>query len=118
MRNIYKTWINKKFPNEYSCINQCKKGSLAMKKVFPELKIQIGYANHIYHCWLIDKEGNIIDPTAKQFDGKINYNLIACEDIKNHKLNKLSNEILTVCYGMGFFPNNGEFIFTEDINGD
>ncbi len=48
-----------------------------MTAYFNDLTVQVGYANGIYHCWCKDSNGNIIDPTSKQFDKEIKYTLIA-----------------------------------------
>lgn len=53
----------------------CKPVCQEMNKVFPELKLVRG---HYYdaswgermHWWLVDPDGNIIDPTAIQFPSK------------------------------------------------
>lgn len=57
-----------------------------MAHYFSELTVQVGYANGTYHCWLKASEGNIIDPTAKQFDEKINYTLIADRFLEKHEI--------------------------------
>lgn len=71
MLRKYKQWIyekNKVFHPYGQCENWCDE----MRKVFPELKKVRGF----YHClswgkrehwWLIDTNGNIVDPTISQF---------------------------------------------------
>lgn len=78
MRQEYKDWIEEHYPDYKSSKNQCNIAIVAMRRKFPELNIQVGYANNILHCWLITDDGEIIDPTVKQFKGKeVEYRKIA-----------------------------------------
>lgn len=52
--------------------NTCKKTTLKMQSVFNELIRVRGYYDDVFlgkrpHWWLITHDGEIIDPTAKQF---------------------------------------------------
>jgi hypothetical protein len=70
----YQEWIDKNI-DEADMYGNCKEITMEMNKVFPELKLVRG---HYYclswgereHWWLVDKDNNIIDPTAKQFPSK------------------------------------------------
>jgi hypothetical protein len=62
-------WISENVPEAYG---KCAEVTIAMQATFPELRRVRG---HYYcpvwgereHWWLIDAEGEIVDPTAKQF---------------------------------------------------
>ena len=45
----------------------CQGACNEMLLVFPELKKVRGHYNGISHWWCVDPDGNIVDPTAKQF---------------------------------------------------
>jgi len=75
----YHTWIDeysKKHPNTRG---MCAHATEEMQKVFPELVRVRGHVYNILnnksspHWWLKDDVGNIIDPTAKQFGGILEY---------------------------------------------
>jgi len=70
-------WIALNYPDRQSCINKCNEAVRAITNRFLELEIQVGTANGVYHCWAKDENGNIVDPTARQFDKVISYTLIA-----------------------------------------
>ena len=84
--NTYDNWIETNYPTKGSCLNKCSEAVRAMVNYFNKLTVQVGYANGIYHCWCKDEDGNIIDPTAKQFDKKIKYILIASRFLKKHEI--------------------------------
>ncbi len=73
----YKEWIKMHFPDKESCVNQCNIAVLKMTRHFPELTVQVGLADKRYHCWAVTKDGNIIDPTFKQFETTVKYTLVA-----------------------------------------
>ena len=77
MNQRYSDWIESRYSDKAASKNQCNVAVQAMTMQFPELTVQVGTANGIMHCWAKDENGNIVDPTAKQFDGEINYYLIA-----------------------------------------
>lgn len=59
------------------CYGQCQTAVTAMHKAFPELRIAKG---HVYtswgmraHWWLVNKDDEIIDPTARQFPALFGY---------------------------------------------
>ncbi len=70
-------WITKHYPTRTSCINKCAVAVRDMTLYFDDLHVQVGTANGVYHCWTIDNNGSIVDPTAKQFKSEIKYNFIA-----------------------------------------
>jgi hypothetical protein len=70
----YQQWIHEHFPTFLEARNHCVEATIAMQKRFPELQRVRG---HYYdgpqeraHWWLIDSAGNIVDPTAAQFQTK------------------------------------------------
>lgn len=75
--NTYGNWIETNYPDKASCVNKCNEAVSRMIDYFRELRVQVGRANGIYHCWCKASDGSIVDPTAKQFGGTINYTLIA-----------------------------------------
>jgi len=84
--NKYEKWINKNYPNKKSCINKSNEAIFNLALAFKELTMQVGYANDVYHCWCKDKNGNIIDPTDKQFGKDIKYTLIPDRPLKKWKI--------------------------------
>ena len=77
MNDKYLAWISKHYPDKEKALNRCNEAVRNLTSMFWELAVQVGYANGIYHCWAKDVDGNIVDPTAKQFDAPIKYKLIA-----------------------------------------
>jgi len=74
----YEKWIDKHYPTIESAKNKCNIAIYEMTQEFDELTVQVGIANGRYHCWSIDIDGNIVDPTRKQFDSYvIQYHKIA-----------------------------------------
>lgn len=77
--NKYDKWISNYKGNIY---RRCKEVSEEMQKEFPELKIVKGLVTIIenfkqyQHQWLEDDKGNIIDPTAKQWQHIVEYTQI------------------------------------------
>ena len=88
--NKYQTWMKQHFPQDMlsqwlNCVEWTKK----MSDVFPELQIVKGcissktnmdnysqkYLKQYPHAWLVTPEGEIVDPTVKQFDaiGELTY---------------------------------------------
>lgn len=72
MEDFYRKWINDKVPTADAAYAKCAEITLAMAEEFLELDRVRG----IYHCpiwgkrthwWLKDEDGNVVDPTAKQF---------------------------------------------------
>lgn len=68
----YQNWIMENVPDYQAAYGKCKAVTSAMNKQFPELTRVSGF----YHCsiwgrrqhfWLRTDQGEIIDPTAKQF---------------------------------------------------
>lgn len=82
----YRNWIETNYPKKEDCINKCNEAVRSMVDCFDELAVQVGTANGVYHCWCKDSKGNVVDPTAKQFDGAINYSLIADRFLLKHEI--------------------------------
>lgn len=69
---MYQKWIDE---NVIETLGMCGEVTLKMSKVFPELsRVRGHYYCPIWgereHWWLVDREDNIIDPTAEQFPSK------------------------------------------------
>tara|TARA_R110000803_G_scaffold32357_2_gene71378 strand:- start:5188 stop:5559 length:372 start_codon:yes stop_codon:yes gene_type:complete len=70
--NVYSQWISSNVTETYG---QCGNVTAAMQAEFPELTRVRG---HYYclawgqrqHWWLVDIQGNIVDPTSDQFPSK------------------------------------------------
>ena len=75
--NRYKKWIIDNYPSPIKQKNNCQKAVRDMSFFFPELQINVGKANGIFHCWLRDKDGNIVDPTKDQFVEPVKYHFMA-----------------------------------------
>ena len=83
--NKYQRWIQNYNGRIY---RKCKEVSEEMQKAFPELKIVKGMVTIIenlkeyQHQWLIDINNNIVDPTAKQWAGIVDYRPIDENDLE------------------------------------
>ena len=86
MKPSYIEWIKENYPTKDSCINRCANAVAEMVAYFNELTVQVGIANGVYHCWCKDSSGDIVDPTLTQFDGVVNYTLIADRFLKRHEI--------------------------------
>jgi hypothetical protein len=78
---IYHDWIQQNYPTPESAQAQCVEACAAMRLVFPELKEKNGtvysldnldnmsgvHPKEYPHRWLLDEQGEIIDPTVSQF---------------------------------------------------
>lgn len=67
----YQSWIDNYRANNIT-LGRCLVATAAMQKVFPELNIIKGHVYCIWgkrgHAWCQTPNGNIVDPTADQFD--------------------------------------------------
>ena len=67
-------WISINYSTIQDTLGKCQEACLAIKKEFPELRITNGFVTlclinkPVTHWWCVDLEGNIVDPTAKQYD--------------------------------------------------
>lgn len=79
----YVEWINNYRGEIY---RKCKEVTEEMQIVFPELRIAKGMVTILdngkdyQHQWLVDTEGNIIDPTKRQWVAIMEYNEIKSGD--------------------------------------
>lgn len=69
MQSQYRVWIEE---NVIETFGKCDDVTKAMAAVFPELTRTRGYYMCVAwgrrdHWWLVDPEGEIVDPTAEQF---------------------------------------------------
>ena len=74
---VIKEWIDKHYPDKDASTNQCNKAVRDIVRAFPELNVRVGLANGIFHCWAVDCNGEVVDPTSKQFNEPIDYHVIA-----------------------------------------
>jgi len=68
MQTKYRRWIDENYPTAESANNKCNEAVRFMIARFPELQVQVGLANGVFHCWTVDEDRRIVDPTAKQFE--------------------------------------------------
>jgi hypothetical protein len=68
-------WISKYYPDSAACTNKCNIAVQELVAAFPELSVQVGFANGVPHCWAITNDGSIIDPTIKQFKLPVSYTI-------------------------------------------
>lgn len=95
MQQKYRRWIDEHYSTKEKSVNKCNEAVRAIINKFPELRVQVGLANGVMHCWTIDEDHRIVDPTAKQFEcftGKryerqstIKYTLIADRFLQKHE---------------------------------
>lgn len=72
MTETYQAWIAEHYPTSISALGNCSSATRKMVAAFPELKRCRG---HYYcyawgpreHWWCETAEGEVVDPTAKQF---------------------------------------------------
>jgi len=70
VRRKYREWIEKNV--DKNCLGQCSEITKKMEEEFPELIRVRGHFMCVHwglrsHWWLIDPDGEIIDPTVVQF---------------------------------------------------
>lgn len=76
MQQKYEDWIEE-YPGDI--FRKCVEVTKEMQQVFPELRIAKGLVTILengkdyQHQWLVDEEDNIVDPTAKQWAGIMQY---------------------------------------------
>ena len=72
----YAVWIRRNGPkSDLEAYGHCQSYTLRMKDEFPELEVQIGWYHDSPwglrgHWWLVSSDGEIVDPTARQFPSK------------------------------------------------
>jgi len=78
-RVTYVEWIAAYEAREGSVWMKCVEASEEMREAFPELVLIKGIAvsrvsgKRWCHCWLVDPDGRVVDPTAAQFNGHVDY---------------------------------------------
>lgn len=89
----YENWIELNVIDEELFMN-CSLWVRVMRQAFPELTIVFGsvrhrYARSAYHEYLITEDGEIVDPTRKQFDSMFgdnwSYNRLELEPEKKEE---------------------------------
>jgi hypothetical protein len=75
--NAYDQWIANYIAKESFIRGMCKSACEEMKKVFPNLTLVGGkvltIAGEREHWWLLDENGQVVDPTRSQYEGEIDY---------------------------------------------
>jgi len=103
MMNKYQKWIHEYKGDIY---RKCVEVSTEMQQVFPELRMAKGLVTIMEngkdypHQWLLDSEGNIVDPTRKQWAG-----------IEEYKEIKEGDP-----YPIGICMNCGDYVYSDSIN--
>ena len=93
-RAKYQDWVDENYPTKESADNKCNQAVTFMKRKFPELTVCTGKADGVFHCWLIDESGGIIDPTAHQFDKRIKeYRLFANRFLNRNEVDVASGVV-------------------------
>lgn len=73
METRYRKWIDLYYPSQQVAYNVCAAATIEMVADFPELRRVRGhYHSQLYteprpHWWCVDLDGEIVDPTARQF---------------------------------------------------
>lgn len=71
MTSQYEDWISENYQTEESAFLKCADATTKMTQKFPELKRVRGHAMVAFqlrpHWWCVTPEGDIVDPTAKQW---------------------------------------------------
>jgi len=69
----YKRWIDVHYPTAHEALGKCMEASAEMNEAFPELRIAKGavwlqgHPGERHHAWLVDSQGEVIDPTQLQY---------------------------------------------------
>jgi hypothetical protein len=98
--NKYQQWIT---DYKGDIFRKCKEVTIEMQSIFPELRIAKGLVQIVenlkwyQHQWLVDSEENIVDPTAAQWEGILEY-----REIKEGEPRPV-----------GKCMNCGEFVFSD-----
>ena len=110
MMNIYNVWISEYAGDTY---RKCKEVTEEMQAIFPELHIAKGMVTILengkdyQHQWLVDTDGNIVDPTKNQWVAILEYKEIKPGD----------PEPIGKCYGCGDWVY-GQFYNSRYCNSD
>jgi hypothetical protein len=92
---------------------KCKAATMEMVKVFPELRIVAGFAHAGWgrdqHWWCIDLNDTIVDPTAEQFYGEVQYEAVDLTDP-----NDVARIPTGICMGCGDDVYGGN-LFCNDV---
>lgn len=78
MKAEYIEYIQRHHSRYEDCYGKCQQAAKAMQHQFPELRIALGHVETALwglreHAWLVTADGEIVDPTAKQFPGILSY---------------------------------------------
>jgi hypothetical protein len=72
MTQKYKAWISVNYSNPRDAVSQCKEACHKMKESFSELIITNGLVlvglDFRQHWWCKTEDGDIVDPTAHQYE--------------------------------------------------
>lgn len=78
MRQAYKDYIESNHATYELCYGKCDEATRVMQCQFPELKRVCGHVETMgwgrrAHWWLVAEDGEVVDPTVKQFPGVFRY---------------------------------------------
>lgn len=78
VKTVYSEWIKMLEQSGTDLKNKCTKYSKEMAEIFPELRATSGWivskaGGKTEHWWTVDKDGNIYDPTVKQFSFEVSH---------------------------------------------
>ncbi len=104
MKDVYRTWIDDHYPTRESAYGHCAEAVSEMVQAFSELRAVRGHYydvvwNERAHWWCVTPEGEIVDPTLRQFPDQHGEYTELDEDAPKPT---------------GMCPNCGELIFTGD----
>lgn len=100
MNKKYIEWISTNYPTPATSKNKCNVAVTEMIRSFAELKLCVGKVKGIFHCWLVDVEGSIVDPTVSQFDfepSNEDYELIAHRFLERHEFEPSTGAVFISC---------------------
>lgn len=89
MESRYRKWIDDNYPADMFVRGLCREACEKMHAEFPELRIACGVVfvplfpakdSEQEHWWLVDGNGDVVDPTRQQFPGFIQYNEAGADD--------------------------------------
>lgn len=85
----YAQWIAKHFPTRGDAVAACASATAMMVKAFPELRRVRGYYSGREHWWCETADGDVVDPTAAQYDSDGEY--AALDESKPHPTGYCAN---------------------------
>lgn len=123
MKSIYENWIREYINrNNGYVVAKCQYAISEMAEVFPELTPVAGWYGETEHWWLVDPNGEIIDPTVSQFPFPQHYKVFSAGDkVRVGKCMDCGSDIYEKVQSLdgnrkSFCSSNCEISFAEDMN--